>query len=643
MRLEWGKVWGVLRVATVCVLVLSSGIMPASTLTSGHNLFAFASAPVLPAGPLEGPLPFLTVLCKFADVPDEPEPPAHFERLLGAQHPGLDAYWQEVSYGRISLAGSKVVGWLTLPRAKGAYVSLDGRPDFLKLAQDCGGLAGAQSGDEPYFGLNLVFNDDLGLPYGGRTCLRANTLTDCYGTTWFWPPYLHSQATWAHEIGHALGLSHTWRSGGRRYGDMWDVMSEDGGCAADDEFGLLAQHPMAFHKDRLGWIPESARLVLAAQGETTFKLAPLARLPAGPGSYLVAQVPIDGFGSHYYILEARTRAGFDGALLQDAVVIHEVEPFAEDERVARPKVTLRWQGSPSDDVAGRAFADVEHGIEVRVDGQAEDGFTVTVSMGSRANADGRPGPGAEAAALAAAPLATEPLSAGEAAAGGRGSGSVFAVGPGARQHALWTETGGGPTLSLRYATRVSGEEAWGSPVLVTGGLDAGAIAVPALAAGRNGTVYAAWSQLHGDKWQVRMAVLQDGASGWSEPETVSLGGRADGWAPVLAVGGRGRLSVAWIARYACAELRTMFDVLLRVRDDDGTWRPVERVDASPSFAFVRDLRLIVDAAGQVDVAWQELGSDGTHTYLGFRPYADWPEGEWQVARDERYDAGTARS
>ena len=42
--------------------------------------------------------------------------PAYFEDLFGATRPGLADYWREVSYGQISLAGSRMVGWYTLPR-----------------------------------------------------------------------------------------------------------------------------------------------------------------------------------------------------------------------------------------------------------------------------------------------------------------------------------------------------------------------------------------------------------------------------------------------------------------------------------------------------------------------------------------------
>lgn len=67
----------------------------------GQANFPSAAAPQPAASSaqpgLRGPQPFATILCKFADVPAEPDRVAYFERLLGSAYPGLDHYWREVS------------------------------------------------------------------------------------------------------------------------------------------------------------------------------------------------------------------------------------------------------------------------------------------------------------------------------------------------------------------------------------------------------------------------------------------------------------------------------------------------------------------------------------------------------------------
>jgi hypothetical protein len=144
-----GRGVGKVLLGFVCLWVigLSSGAMQASATVHDWGPVVESEALPLPAGsPVEGPHPFLTVLCKFADVAGEPETPAFFERLLGSQYSGLGDYWREVSYGKLSLDGSAVTGWLTLPARKAAYLNPDGKPDLDKLAQDCAGLGGIGNG-----------------------------------------------------------------------------------------------------------------------------------------------------------------------------------------------------------------------------------------------------------------------------------------------------------------------------------------------------------------------------------------------------------------------------------------------------------------------------------------------------------------
>ena len=78
-----------------------------------------------------------TILCRFADAgKDAPYPVTYFERIIGSEYPGLNHYWQEVSYGSMNLNGSAVSGWHTLPLPLSSYIS-SGGADLRKLMQDC--------------------------------------------------------------------------------------------------------------------------------------------------------------------------------------------------------------------------------------------------------------------------------------------------------------------------------------------------------------------------------------------------------------------------------------------------------------------------------------------------------------------------
>lgn len=95
----------------VLALVLAAAMPPVTMTAAGPAVPLAASH----AG-VFGPQPFVTVLCKFAGSHDEPFVSAYFDALLGDTAPGLGDYFREVSYGQISLQGSRTVGWYPLPR-----------------------------------------------------------------------------------------------------------------------------------------------------------------------------------------------------------------------------------------------------------------------------------------------------------------------------------------------------------------------------------------------------------------------------------------------------------------------------------------------------------------------------------------------
>lgn len=67
--------------------------------------------------------PFVTLLCRFGDLPNStPHPVSYYETLMGTAYPGMDHYWRELSYNTINLAGSAVVGWYDLPQPRSYYV-----------------------------------------------------------------------------------------------------------------------------------------------------------------------------------------------------------------------------------------------------------------------------------------------------------------------------------------------------------------------------------------------------------------------------------------------------------------------------------------------------------------------------------------
>ncbi|MCX6031029.1 MAG: hypothetical protein NT169_17240 [Chloroflexi bacterium] len=358
------------------------------------------ATPTLPAASVRrGAQPFVTVLCRFPDVPGEPESPAFFERLFSDTYPGLNHYWRTVSYGAISLDGSSVVGWYVLPHDSDAYrTGLRDKTtpasvitaDLQRLAEDCTAAVNVPINWEQIYGINLVFNASLDRPLGGRVCLIIMGMDKCYGATWIWAANAGNQAIWAHEMGHSFGLLHSSSDLGATYNNVWDVMSYSGAYGFDPEYRQIAQDPLAFAKESLGWIPADRKFVAAPDSEATITLERLAA--PGPDGYLLAEIPIPGedfqargAAARFYTVEARRQVDYDGNLPGEAVVIHEV-----DRGRATPAraVSMKLAGDDGGNGAstssamwtpGSSFRDFEHGIAVTVERATSSGFVVTIT------------------------------------------------------------------------------------------------------------------------------------------------------------------------------------------------------------------------------------------------------------------------
>ena len=90
------------------------------------------------AGPqgIYGPQPWVSILCKFKDVPDEPNNLDYFKEMYSTVYPGLDHFWRQNSYDLANLEGSGAYGWYTLPQNRAHYLP-GGNLDWDAAAKDC--------------------------------------------------------------------------------------------------------------------------------------------------------------------------------------------------------------------------------------------------------------------------------------------------------------------------------------------------------------------------------------------------------------------------------------------------------------------------------------------------------------------------
>lgn len=281
---------------------------------------------------VNGSQPWISILCKFADVSDEPESLTYFQDMYASTYPGLDHYWREVSYNTVNVVGSGAVGWYTLPKPRSYYVyDIDG-DDSLDLnheraSNDCTAVADNDVYFPDYVGINLMFNDDLdGFAWGGGDYLTLDGASRIWRVTWE-PPwgYGHIGVIY-HEMGHGFGLPHSSGDYGKTYDNVWDVMSAHWPyCHLTDDpvYGCLGQHTISYHKDKLGWIPAALKHRASPNQQDTITLERLA-LPQ-TGNYLMIEIPIGGSTTHFYTVEVRHLAGYDQMLPGEAVIIHEVD------------------------------------------------------------------------------------------------------------------------------------------------------------------------------------------------------------------------------------------------------------------------------------------------------------------------------
>ncbi|MET8989446.1 hypothetical protein ABZW49_28695 [Nonomuraea wenchangensis] len=275
------------------------------------------------ATPVQGYLSWSILLCKFADHPEEPEPPSYFEELFlpaGKGQKGVFDFLDQQSRGRATTAGSVVKGWYTMPYTlqQSKDVNRPGKID------QCVQTAKA-AGYTPPADHRIAVMLNVGYVDSGA-----------WGTS-----FLLDQTAWkaglaAHEFMHGHGVGHSfsndpnwriadWAEAGE-YDDPWDLMSAQnhyGPWTGKFSWGVVGFNGP--HLDEVGWLPYPRVVTAGQDGRTsmTVQLAPLERQDL-PGALLL-RVPFDPADlNHYYTVEFRKKTGVSEAIPQDIALIHEV-------------------------------------------------------------------------------------------------------------------------------------------------------------------------------------------------------------------------------------------------------------------------------------------------------------------------------
>jgi len=322
----------------------------------------FATVPSSTAA-VAGKTAWAVIKCKFSDQPQEPA----FDPLFLTAPDGLAGYWSDVSYGQITLDGSAVYGWFTLPFTL-AESNSKTRGEIIDACK----AAAAGVDFSQFYSVIAVLNAvrDSGSA-DGKVLLDPNSLYISFAT---------------HEMGHGYGLDHSLDDTGTiydpssdtrpgAYGDGWDIMSamNFGGAAPTYtiRFGPSGPGLNALNLDKLGWLAPNR--VLTWNGSAQNLTLAALNHPEAPG-FLTAKVPFDpGNANHYYTVEFRRQTGWDRAIPRDTVLIHEL-------RADGLSYLIKANGG-AERLPGQTFHDVQNNLAITALTFDAASSTATVNIG----------------------------------------------------------------------------------------------------------------------------------------------------------------------------------------------------------------------------------------------------------------------
>lgn len=378
-------------------------LLPASASTRTRARAAAKNVSAQGAEAVAGVTSWVTLMCKFSDIATEQKPIDFFRSQYGGAIGQLDHYWQEVSYGKINLAGSDAYGWATLPLTRADYVTTDvnGKTtaDLSKLFQDCIAVHDAAVNfaiNGGVQGVNMMFNGDLdGYAWGGSRCATLDGVNKCWSTTWNPPWSFGNLAPLSHEMGHAYGLPHANNADNDSdpYDNPWDVMSDAWSNAVSNAtYGALPKHINMYSRNRLGWVEDARKLTVTAGGPARSIAVDRASLPGSTNrQMLILNYPDQS--SRYYTVEVRKRTGnYENRLAGDAVIIHEVqttrkEPAWSMDADTPPANRANNEGSMFK--VGETWVSPDYAFRLMVESQTAEGFVVTVRPGPRKSLPGQ--------------------------------------------------------------------------------------------------------------------------------------------------------------------------------------------------------------------------------------------------------------
>jgi len=292
---------------------------------------------------------YAVLLCYSSDQPDTASrrPPSYFTDLFVNSPKGMNAYWREVSYGNINLDGTQVFGWRKLSRNTAQLQALTRGQKASAAANEFANDPDAAKRVDfsQFYGVIAIFDPDIDFGATSATIALANGQT--FGKPALVAAQNHDTGGHAHEMGHTLGLDHSFDDAlvpvdpaddGRpgAYGDLWDAMSYGNNIRFDNSpFGSGGPGLNAVQLGLMDWIAP-ARLLNAGTG-----LVEIAALNT-PGSSPIGLV----VGNSTF--EFRMNDGWDRGFSRPTVFRHTLEFNSAEHSMLHKLTPYTFEFQPGD-------------------------------------------------------------------------------------------------------------------------------------------------------------------------------------------------------------------------------------------------------------------------------------------------------